>query len=198
MGMFANYAQITNPTQADDLDPQCPACKNTGWVVYPVNVTIGIDEHDECPNGCEQQDDNWVRDYFVRRQPIALGTIPEDLHDAYYASLKPDNYSDPLIYLAKGPRTRSLVGWRYSGRPHPKGRITTDCEVLGFVELEDGERVFAVIPPYLPGTPVDTSPLVVEYEYLGARITVRFHRTQADQFRFAYGYEDGYSTGELL
>jgi hypothetical protein len=198
MGMFENYAQVSHPTEGWDLEPMCTACKNTGWVVYPVNVTIGIDEYDECPNGCRQMDDNERRDYLIKRQGIPMADIPKDLHSAYYASLKPDNYSDPLIYLAKGPRTRSLIGWQYRQFEHPKGRITTDAVVMGLALGLDSRVYPCTVPAYLVGQPVGVEPLVVEYEYLGSKLRVRFGAVEASFFRFAYRCEDGYTTQELL
>ncbi len=198
MGMFENHAQVQHPTCGWDLQPQCTACKNTGWVVYPVNVTIGIDEYDECPNGCRQMSDNERRDYYVKRQPIPLDSIPAELHDAYFKSLQDTYWADPFIKMTQGPRTRSLVGWKYTEGPKPRGRVTTDVPVMGLAEGLGGHVYPCTVPEYLAGKVIDATPLTVRYEYLGSSLTVRFHASEASFFRFAHQWDDGFETSELL
>ncbi len=196
MGMFESYAQTIHPSGKDDLG-DCTACKGTGWVVYPINVTIGIDEYDECPNGCRQMSDNERRDYYIRRQPISMTEFP-GLEDAYYKSLGDVCWADPLVSMQQGPRTRALVGWKYTEGPKPKGRVTTDVVVMGLVE-GPSDRVYpATIPAYLPGLVMDNNPLTVLYEYLGSEVRVRYGATEASFFRFAHLWDTGYSTSELL
>ena len=197
MGMFESFAQTNHPSGTDDLGV-CTACSGTGWVSYPVNVGVDLNEHDECPNGCRQMDDNERRDRAVMRQPVPMYTILPEFHDAYYRSLGDTFWADTLVRMAQGPRTRALVGWKYTEGPKPKGRITTDVLVMGLVESPGGRVYPATIPPYLPGNVVDTEPLVVLYEYLGSSVRVRYHESEAAFFRFAHPWDEGYSTAELL
>jgi hypothetical protein len=197
MGMYESYSNTIHPSGTDDLG-ECTACKGTGWVAYPVNVGVDLNEYDECPHGCRPMDENERRDFQVRRQPVPMYTILDEFHDAYYRSLGDTFWADTLVRMAQGPRTRALVGWKYTEGPKPKGRVTTDVVVMGLVEgLHD--RVYpATIPAYLPGLVMNAEPLTVLYEYLGATVRVRFAETEASFFRFAHPWDDGYSTAELL
>ena len=196
MGMFANHADVVHPSGSDDLG-DCTACGGTGWVSYPVHVSVDENEYDECPRGCRQLSDNERRDREVRRQPIPMSTIDTDLHDAYYKSLVDEHWADPLMHLQRGTGI-NLIGADRMSRLNPRGRITTDDPVMGLVE-GPGRRVWpCTVPPYLVGTPVEHTPLVVSYEYLGSRVNVRFGDTEASFFRFAHIWEDGFSTRELI
>jgi hypothetical protein len=193
VGTYANYNDVHFPTQAWELAEECTACKNTGWVAYPVNVGVDQNEYDPCPHGCYPMDDNTRLDYYVRVESVP---VQEDMLGAWIASLRSSNYKDPLIVLAKDPKRRSLVG---AFAPPPAlrvpGRITTDVPVVGWT-VDSGYR--CEVPAYLVGTPVELDDygfLTVRYEYLGSYIDIEFLSTH---FRFAYWWETGFSTGELL
>jgi len=80
-------------------------------------------------------------------------------------------------------------------RVRPPGRITTDVPVNGFIS---GSA--CTVPAFLPGTPVeeDLWTLTVQYEYLGSTLQVEYLGKSKALFRFAYGFETGYNTREVM
>ena len=214
MGVYASYDDVIHPTTRSDLAEECTACRNTGWVAYPVNVGVDYNEYDPCPHGCEQMDDNTRLDYYVREVGVpipdwdndswkGLGTNPLG---AWASSLRPEQGADPFFILSntRGELIfheggRDLVpGFGRMGRLHPKGDITTDQPAEGWID--SAETAFVVVPPYLVGTPTKVEPtrLFVRYEYLGAFIDIVFPHWEMAKFRFAYQWEEPYSTAELL
>lgn len=196
MSMFARFDDVIHPTQAWELADECTACGNTGFVAYPVTVMPEVLELDPCPYGCPPLSEDELVDM---RNPDE-GRIPEDLVDAWFASRKPENYTDPFLTLMKQHRqgVRISIPMRRNAN---FGRITASIPLKGLL-LDTDRRVYpCTVPAYLAGSIIDLSEDTVDvrYEYFGSFVTVRYsHRLVADWCRFAYSWDVSYNTADLL
>ncbi len=204
MGVYASYDDIIHGTPAWELAEHCTACRNTGWVAYPVNVGVDENEYDECPHGCTPLDDNDRLDSYVR-EGTAEKLDPWAI-EAWDASRRKTDAGDPFFILANHRGQLNIheggqdltPGFGRIGRLAPSGQITTDETATGWLDQE--EFMLATVPPYTVGTPVKLNHfwMTVRYEYLGASVDITFGEDEAAKFRFSYEYETGFSTHEML
>lgn len=180
MGVYATFDDVQYGGPRDGDEP-CTACRGRGYVTYPVNVGVEVNEYDACPYGCEEEDP----------EELPAISIP-DWWPTRFERTTP-TYGAP--YEAERRRTRDMSGYWQRNSLRVPGRVTTDHPVTGW--LNDCK---AVVPAYLVGTPValDKDFLTVRYEYLGKEVDIDFYGVTDTQFRFAYWYEEGQSTKEVL
>ena len=195
MGMFANHADVYHPTEEWELG-DCTACQNTGWVTYPVNVTVGEDDYDACPYGCEPVEDR--PGYYTDYEPEV--ELEDELLTAYYASKRPVEEIDPFLILTRAARKIGLRPFVDGAARLNKGTVSSDLDLMGLVEDEHFLTYPCTVPAYLAGTPVsfEDGVLRVKYEYLGSSLIVRFGALEQEFMRFAYSWDESFSTAEML
>lgn len=195
MGMYAQYEDVIHGSAAFDLLDECTACRNTGWVAYPVTVGVETEEWDECPHGCEPMDMNDILDMQVWEDV----PLDDDLRDALRASFRNEAYQDPFLTLSKQFRLRGIKRYIVNAAGHPR-TITSDKPMWGEV-LVGCETYYCSVPAHLVGQvkEVDDWFVLVRYEYLGSEVLVQYDwDTVRSGFRFAYSWDDSYTTAELL
>ena len=204
MGMFENYANTVHPSPQWELLDECTACRNTGWVSYPVHVGVDENELDACPHGCEPMDDNEYRDSQVYESTpldeehlsawMASWVPTTQLVDAEAAAHKDAYLSGNMLARHAGALASQLFSTYHAKAP---ASVSSDVELHGRV----GDA-FCTVPAYLVGTPVhldDTFTWMnVRYEYLGSTVTVEFDPSQVMRMRFAYSWDNNYSTSAMI
>jgi len=195
MGMYANHADVHYPSGTDDLG-DCTACQDTGWVTWPINVTVGQEEQDECPYGCiplEERDG-----YYTEYEPEI--ELEDELLAAWHASKRPVEEVDPFLILSRAARKIGLRPFTDAARRLGRGTVSSDIYLMGLAEDENFLTYPCTVPAHLSGTPVsyEDGVLRLKYEYLGSSMVVRFGALEQEFMRFAYSWDESYSTGELL
>ncbi len=201
MGMFANHADVIHPTEEWELG-DCTACHNTGLLTYPVNVTVGEDWQEPCPYGCIPPEDR--EGYYTDHEPEI--ELEDELLDAWYRSKRPVEEIDPFLILTRAARKMGLKPFVDACRRMGQGSVSSDIDLMGLVEDDlhkpgDALLIYpCTVPAYLAGHPVsfEKGVLRVRYEYLGSFVTVRFGELEAEFMRFAYSWDESFSTAEML
>lgn len=201
MGMYANHADVHHPTEEFELG-DCTACQGTGWVDYPINVTVGEDEQDPCPYGCEPEEDRpgYYTDYEAET------TLEDELMDAWYASKRPVEEIDPFLVLSKAAKKVGLKPYVRVEAPKRRALVSSDVDLMGLVEDDlhksgDGLLIYpCTVPAYLAGEPLTylDGILRVQYQYLGSNLIVRFGQLETEFLRFAYSWDNDFATSQLL
>lgn len=195
MGMFENYENVVNPTGPWELADSCTACQGKGYTNFPIHVSIGIEEKDDCPFGCPVPSE--TDEYYTEHEPEVA--LDPDLQDAFYLSLRKVPEIDRFLILSNHMRLRGIKPLAETVYAKHFGAITTDYAVEGSMEV-DATTVDCIVPAYLVGAVVDldiTGRMTVQYEYMGSRVRVEFTKKQASAFRFAYSWDNDYSTHSL-
>lgn len=186
MGVYANFIDAIGLGGPQEHEA-CTACWDTGWVTYPVTVMPEVNESDPCPYGCEEQEEP--------SDPLPTAMVQPWWPSNFERNTTP--YGMPYYEQRRRhlKAQSQLVGAWGMQRVRPPGRITTDTDVRGFIR-----GIECHVPAYLPGTPIseDLWSLEVEYEFLGSKVNVIYLGESKSLFRFAYGFEDGYTTKEIM
>jgi len=201
MGMFANHADVYHPTEEWELG-DCTACHNTGLLTYPVNVTVGEDWQEPCPYGClvPEDRDGYYTDFEDEVE------LEDELLAAYYASKRPTEELDPFLILSRAARKIGLRSLSDMAHQLGKGTVSSDLDLMGLVEDDlhktgDALLVYpCTVPAYLAGQPIsyEDGILRVKYEYLGSELVVRYGALEQEFMRFAYSWDESYTTQEML
>lgn len=204
MGSYAGYDSTHYPFEPDELDEFCNVCRNTGVVMYPLSVGVHREEADACPNGCEIGEmviDEYGEAHYLPVYPAREAyEIPEDDKDTliqWYTH--GDLHQDPFYILSNHMRVRNIRPYTAPVPSKHAGSVSSDHPIMGLVE--DGRRVYpCTVPAYLVGAPVEVTDeyTVVRYTYLGAKLDVRFGKTEASFLRFSYSWDNNFSTDQLL
>lgn len=210
MGTYATFDDTVHPTQADELAEYCTACRNTGWVEYP--VTVHETELDPCPHGCMDKEEllelgDWDAvfsghyDQWLALQPEEYHDLPEE-YDALHqqAQWETEAAPDPFLTLSKQFRARGVTPYMPSPAAKHMGTVSSDDYVQGF--MRTGHEVHHIsIPPYLVGHLIefDTEYAHIRYEYMGSYLEVYVSAyTLGRRMRFSYSWDRNYSTQQML
>lgn len=205
MGSYASFNDVHHGTAASPIAETCTACGSTGYVEYP--ATLLEPELDPCPHGCEPAEEltELLRDEAQNpHQWDALQPKPDVQLDplreaAFVASLQNEDLLDPFFILETKMRVRGVKRHQPESPTH-HGMVSSDLPVLGL--LMDGRRVYpAKVPAFLAGKPIHVEPncTVVEYEYMGSVVHIRFTDwVMRNRMRFAHSWDDSFRTADLL
>ena len=190
MGVYASFIDAIDLGGPEaELDAPCTACYDSGYITYPVTVMPEKNELDPCPYGCIEKDEDNETD--IEPVPTAQKWWPTHFERTT------NQYGMPYEQQRRRQRKAEsqLIGAWHMRRLRPPGRITTDVPVTGFLN-----GTWCTVPAYLPGTPIEEGlwTLEVAYEYIGAKVNIEYLGASKALFRFAYAFEEGYSTREML
>lgn len=205
MGTYAQFDPTHYPFGPDRLDEYCGTCRNTGVVMYPISVGVHREEADLCPFGCEIGEtvvDEYGELHYLPvveddGRTVTWEEWQEDALRAWYRN--GDVHQDPFYILSSHMKRRGIKPYTPPVMSKHVGAVSSDHPVMGLVE--DGVRVYpCTVPPYLVGVPIEVTDTVtvVKYDYMGSSITVRFSKSEAAFLRFAYSWDDDFSTPQLL
>ena len=203
MGMFANHADVFHPTDEWKLG-DCTACSNTGWVDYPISVGTQEVEQDLCPYGCIPVE--YREGYYTDFEDEVV--IEVELLDALYKSKRPVAEVDPFLILSKAAKKAGIKPYTLPKIRKRAGKVSSDIDLMGLLEGDlhktgDGLLVTeCTVPAYLAGKPVSYAEkagiLRVQYEYMGSQVVVRFGPLEVEHMRFAYSWDNDFSTHQVL
>ena len=172
-------------------------------VMYPLSVGVHREEADLCPNGCEIGDmvvDEYGEAHYlpVEQEIPEIEWSDDDTDTLIKWFTHGDMHQDPFFILSSHMRVRGIKPYTEPEKPRHPGRVSSDYPVMGLVE--DGRRVYpCTVPPYLVGVPIEVTDqcTIVKYQYMGSEVTVRFSKSEATYLRFAYSWDNDYSTSAL-
>ena len=195
MGMFETYDNVHHQTAPFALADSCTECHGRGYTAFPISVGTGDEDYSPCPLGCEVPEEQ-LSYYYEREAECALD---DELQHAFVLSLRPVATIDPFLILSNHMRLRGFKPWTpVAASKHP-GTVSSDYPLWGLIE--QGAAVHRCrVPAYLVGKPVsfEGDTLVVQYEYLGSRVSIRYARSQWVNMRFAHAWDSNYATDQIM
>ena len=198
MGTFETFENAVNPTAPFELADSCTACQGEGYIAFPLNVTIGLDDYDPCPFGCEVPSE--TDGYYTEHEPEVA--LEPDLHDAYLMSLRKVPQIDRFLILEQVMRLRGIKPLSEIQPNRDTKRVSSDYPIMGLLEAESNLVVPCTTPPYLVGAPIEfdlpSGMVRVRYEFMGSYAVVRYAKSEAAFLRFAYPWDNDFSTSLAL
>lgn len=210
MGSYASHDDIHHGTAAWELAEFCTACRNTGWVEYP--VTVHESEQDPCPHGCMDADqlieygqqfaiDHQLDAQYDALMPEEHNALPEE-DDKLHQRCKNETEvaPDPFLTLSKQFRRRGIKHYTPPVASKHMGTVSSDDYIQGF--MRDGRHVYCIsIPPYLVGSIIDMDRdyAHIRYEFMGSTLDTFVARWRVLQhMRFSYSWDRDYSTHSMM
>lgn len=211
MGSYASFEDIHHPTTAGPLAEFCTACRNEGWVKYPISVGVHVEELDPCPYGCTDKDDlmdMYPDDMTVQQSLQYQALLPEEyeaLEDEYETLWRQDAARteaapDPFLTLSQQMKLQGVKHLQVHEPVRVQGTVSSDDYVQGY--MRDGRYVHHVsVPPYAVGTLIEMDEWYadIRYEFMGSTVDVfvKVHTLYHDM-RFAHNWDRDYSTHSMM